>query len=158
MSGWEDLVGKSEPKPATILDEKPKESVIAKRSIDDRISDSVKENENVWKLLGFIDAYNTGRMFGRCDGPDNVSVKDLLDKFSSMIVETIKVAYIKCGKSFNRELLDMFSMASKAVATMETQEVFVARPKLLAALHGFSDSYVQSADPESVKNMSLATL
>lgn len=49
-------------------------------------------------------------------------------------------------------------MASKAVATMETQEVFVARPKLLAALHGFSDSYVQSADPESVKNMSLATL
>lgn len=156
MSDWEDLISRKPPdKPATILDEPIKDSLVKKKSIDDMIAESTNTDVEVWKRLNGIDFYNTGRMFGACDGPDNVSVKDLLGKFSSMIVELVKDSYIRADKHANKDVLDVFVAACKAVSSLDTIEVGVHKPKLLAALHGFCDSYVQTADPEAVRNISM---
>ena len=156
MSGWEDLISKRVPdKPATILDAPIKDSIVKKKSIDDMLEEATNSDMDVWKRLGGIDFYNTGRMYGACEGPDNVSVSDLLTKFSSMIVELVKESYIKADKHANKEVLDVFVSACKAVASLDNLEIGVHKPKLLGALHGFADSYVKTADPEAVRNISM---
>lgn len=156
MSNWEDLISNKPPdKPATILDEPLKQSMVKKKSIDELVDESVKANEDIWKRLNGIDFYNMGRMYGACDGPDNVSVKDIMDKFSAMIVEMVKDSYIRADKSANKEVINVFMAACKAISSLETMEVSVYKPKLLAALNGFSDSYMKTADPEAVRNISM---
>lgn len=156
MSGWEDLISKKSPdKPATILDAPIKESVVKKKSIDDMLEEAQNSDVEIWKRLNGIDFYNAGRMYGACEGPDNVSVKDLLGKLSSMIVELIKESYIREDKHANKEVLEVFVAACKAVASLDNLEVGVFKPKLLGALHGFCDSYVKTADPEAVRNISM---
>ena len=155
MSEWGELLSsKASDVPATIFDAAKKESAIKKESIDELVAKSVKIDEDVWKRLGGIDFYNMGRMYGACNGPDDVSVKDVLGKFSSMIAEMVKESYIRAEKSVNKEVIDVFLAACKAVASMENAEVSVYRPKLLAAINGFGDSYVMTSDPESVRNIS----
>ena len=155
MSEWGELLSsKASDVPATIFDAAKKESAIIKESIDELVAKSVKIDEDVWKRLGGIDFYNMGRMYGACNGPDDVSVKDVLGKFSSMIAEMVKESYIRAEKSVNKEVIDVFLAACKAVASMENAEVSVYRPKLLAAINGFGDSYVMTSDPESVRNIS----
>lgn len=156
MSEWEELLSpRASDVPATIFDASKKESVIKKESIDELMAKSVKIDEDVWKRLGGMDFYNMGRMYGACNGPDDVSIKDVLGKFSTMIAEMVKESYIKAEKSVNKEVIDVFLAACKAIASMENMEVSVYRPKLLAAINGFGDSYVMTSDPESVKNISM---
>ncbi len=156
MSGWEELLSKKTPdKPATILDERPKESLVKKETIDDMVEKSTNIDVDIWKRLGLIDAYNSGRMFGACEGPDSVSVRDFLDKMSSMISDIVVDAYIKADKPANKDVIEVFRSACKAMSSLDCLDVSVNKPRLLAAIHGFSDSYVKTADPEAVRNISM---
>lgn len=122
---------------------------------DKKIASAHEVLESAWKALGALEFYRTGQMMGNTDGPDEVSLSSVLDRFSSLITELVKSAYTQVDKSIPKEVLDAFRYTCKAVSALETSEVSIPKIKMLAAVAGFADAYVRTSDAEMVRNLSL---
>ena len=90
---------------------------------------------------------------GASDGPDTVSLGDVICKFANMISSLVIEAYSKKEIPPPKTILDIYKKSSKAVGELESMEFKVNKVKLLGMLNGFSDGYIRTSDPEAVKNI-----
>ena len=108
---------------------------------------SIQSDETLWKLKGQLDAYQKGSFMGKGDR-SNILFQEFLKKLRKTIEEIVRDELKLKGhtsESFKDEFKALDSLFNIILNHLGHLQVEIKDERFIALLHGFINSYVESA-------------